>query len=358
MCTYSAVDGMVNDFHLVHLGKFAQGGFGLVFVEATAVHPDGRITHGDVGLWDDKQIDGLKRVASFIKSCGAAPGIQLAHAGRKASTQRPWRGNGPLTQTDRDLGDEAWRVVAPSSIAMDEGWLRPDELSAEEIAQLVANWRDAAVRAVAAGFATVEIHGAHGYLLHQFLSPVSNHRTDEYGGSAENRMRFPLQVAKAVRSVWPANLPLFFRVSATDGLDGGWTIDNSVQLARQLKLLGIDVVDCSSGGVTGPSTSARLPRGLGFQVPLARQVRQEAGIPTMAVGLILDGNQANAVLQDGAADLIAIGRQALVDPNWALSAAQQLAGDELYEDWPHQYGWWLIRRARTLARADDGTQKA
>lgn len=263
--------------------------------------------------------------------------------------QRPWRGNGPLTAADQALGDLAWTVVAPSAIAMDEGWLTPQELSKDQILSLVQRWRDAAIRAVVAGFSAVEIHGAHGYLLHEFVSPISNRRVDEYGGSAENRVRFPLQVVEAVRSALPAGMPLFYRMSATDGLDGGWTVDDSVALARRLRSLGVDVVDCSSGGVAGPTTASRLPRGLGFQVPLARKIRQEAGIATMAVGLIVDGPQAQEILQQGASDLVAIGRQALVDPNWALNAAT-VGDDSAFTCWPPQYGWWLTRRARALAR--------
>lgn len=353
MCTYSARDGMADDFHLVHLGKLAMGGFGLVFTEATAVAANGRISHGDLGLWSDEHIPGLQRIARFLSAAGAVPAIQLAHAGRKASMQRPWFGNGPLDAADTARGDLAWDVVGPGTDPMAEGWLVPHELDPAEIAELVEAWRTAAQRALAAGFEVVEVHGAHGYLLHQFLSPVSNRRTDAYGGSLEARMRFPLEVAEAVRSVWPQDRPVFFRVSAIDAVvEGGWTIDDSVALARELKGLGIDVVDVSSGGISGGTTSLRLPREPGFQVPFAREIRERAQIATMAVGLLLSARQANEVLEAGDADLVAIGREALADPHWALHAYQSLgAAYDDFDAWPVQYGWWLSRRAHGLQKA-------
>lgn len=351
MCQYSAEDGAASDYHLVHLGKFALGGAGLVFFEATAIHPHGRITHGDLGLWDDRHIAPLRRITDFVRAHGAVPAVQLAHAGRKASMQRPWHGNGPLDATDAARGELPWRVVAPSALPMDEGWLLPAELTVTEMARLREGWRTAALRALEAGFEVAEVHGAHGYLLHEFLSPLSNRRGDAYGGDLAGRMRFPLEVVETVRAVWPAERPLFFRVSAVDGVDGGWTLEESVVLARALRERGIDVVDCSSGGLTGSATAARLPRGPGFQVPFAARIRSEADIATMAVGLIVDAAQAEEVLRSGAADLVAIGREALFDPNWPLHAEQALDAGSDFANWPVQYGWWLDRRARGMARS-------
>jgi len=351
MCTYSARDGIADDFHLVHLGKFALGGFGLIFFEATAVHERGRITHGDLGLWHDGQVAPLRRITDFLRQHGAVPAIQLAHAGRKASMQRPWKGNGPLGDSDFAAGDLPWPVVAPSALALDEGWLVPHELSTTELGALKEAWRTAALRAVDAGFEVAEVHGAHGYLLHEFLSPISNRRNDAYGGDLAGRMRFPLEVAEVVRSAWPSDRPLFFRISAVDGIDGGWTLDDSVTLARELKQRGVDVIDCSSGGLLGSATAARIPRGPGFQLPFAERVRRESGIATMAVGLILTARQAEDALNGGIAELVAIGREALFDPNWPLHAQQALAPDEGFRSWPEQYGWWLERRARGMAKA-------
>ena len=349
LCQYSAGDGMANDWHFAHLARFALGGAGAVFVEATAVHRDGRITHGDMGLWSDAHVAPLRRIADFLRAQGAVPAIQLGHAGRKASMQRPWHGNGPLDSSDRARGEEVWRIVAPSALAMDEGWLTPVELGHAEMAELREHFRRAALRAAAAGFDIVEVHGAHGYLLHSFLSPLSNRRNDAYGGDRAGRMRFPLEIAETVRAAWPQDKPVFFRVSSVDGIDGGWTLDDTVALARELKARDVDVVDCSSGGIAGSATAARIPRHPGFQVPFAERVRREAGIKTMAVGLIMEPQQAEDVLQAGQADLIAIGRQALYEPNWPLHAERALGGDAAdFERWPVQAGWWLERRERGL----------
>jgi len=351
MCQYSAVDGHANDWHLVHLGRFALGGAGMVFTEATAVEARGRITHGDLGLWEDGQIAGLSRVANFLRAHGAVPAIQLAHAGRKASMQRPWHGNGPLDERDRARGDLPWQVVAPSALPLDEGWLVPHDLSVAEIAALQDAWRRAARRALAAGFDVLEMHSAHGYLGHEFLSPLSNRRGDRYGGDLAGRMRFTLETAEAVREVWPQDKPLFVRVSSVDGLEGGWTIEDTVTLARELAARGVDVVDCSSGGLAGSATAARVKRGPGFQVPFAERVRREAGVKTMAVGLILEAQQAEAILEAEQADLIAIGREALYDPSWALHAEAALGLQGEFESWPVQSGWWLERRRRSMLRS-------
>jgi 2,4-dienoyl-CoA reductase-like NADH-dependent reductase (Old Yellow Enzyme family) len=354
MCQYSALDGHVTDWHLVHLGKFAQGGAGIVFVEATAVEKRGRITHGDTGIWDDAHIAGLRRISEFLKSQGAVPAIQLAHAGRKASMARPWYGNGPLTEDDAKRGESAWSIVAPSEAPVGEGWIAPRAFRKGDFEVLLNAYRQAVRRAQAAGFDVIELHAAHGYLLHTFLSPLSNTRDDEYGGSLENRMRFPLEVAKAVREAWPAAKPLFLRCSSIDDVEGGWSIEDSVAFASQLKKAGVDVIDCSSGGILGSATAATktlLPRVPGFQLPFSEKIRKEAGLKTMAVGLILTAQQAEEALQAGRADLIAIGREALYDPNWPLHAARELGVDPEYAQWPQQYGWWLTRRESVLRKA-------
>jgi len=350
MCQYSARDGIANEWHLVHLGKFAVGGVGIVFAEATAVVPEGRITHGDLGLWSDAHAQALKPLVAFQKAQGAVPAIQIGHAGRKASMARPWYGNGPLGSADLARGDTPWPIVAPSPEPVGPGWLMPQAMSAAAIAELTRAFAAAAGRADAAGFEALEIHGAHGYLIASFLSPVSNHRNDGYGGDRAGRMRIALEVAAAVRTIWPASKPLFFRISTVDGAEGGWSVEDSVALALELKARGVDVVDCSSGGIAGSATAAGVKRRPGFQVPYAARLKRESGLATMAVGLILDGPQAEAILQAGDADLIAIGREALHDPFWALHAAEALGVGPDFGLWPPQYGWWLERRAATTQR--------
>jgi len=347
MCTYSARDGVPDDWHLTHLAKFATGGAGTIFIEASAVEERGRITHGDVGIYDDAQIAGHKRIVDFLKAQGAVTAIQLAHGGRKASMQRPWFGNGPMGAEDVARGDTPWQPVGASPVPVDEGWRVPHELSAGEIQDVVAAWAAAARRAVRAGYDILEIHGAHGYLIQSFLSPIANKRTDAYGGALNGRMRLALEVTEAVRPEWPDDRPLFFRVSSVDGIDGGWTLDETVALATALKARGVDVIDCSSGGIAGSATAARVKRQPGFQVPFAERVRRDAGLMTQAVGLITDPHQAEEILQAGQADLIAIGREALYNPNWPHHAAAALGADPEFADWPTQYGWWLTRRART-----------
>jgi 2,4-dienoyl-CoA reductase-like NADH-dependent reductase (Old Yellow Enzyme family) len=354
MCQYSALDGHVTDWHLVHLGKFAQGGAGIVMVEATAVEKRGRITHGDTGIWDDAHIQGLRRISDFLKDQGAVPAIQLGHAGRKASMARPWFGNGPLTQADSERGERAWSIVAPTETPIGEGWLAPRAFRKGDFDVVLAAFREATRRAVAAGFEIVEIHAAHGYLLHSFLSPLSNTRDDEFGGSLENRMRFPLQVAKAVREAWPRDKPLFIRCSSIDDVEGGWDLENTIAFSKELKVAGVDVIDCSSGGILGSATAATktlVPRVPGFQIPFAERIRKESGLKTMAVGLILTPLQAEEALQAGRADLIAIGREALFNPNWAVHAARELGADPDFAQWPQQYGWWLTRRESLLKKA-------
>lgn len=352
MCQYSAIDGMAEDYHLVHLGRFALGGAGIIFMEATAVVPEGRITHGCPGIWRDEQIPGLRRITDFIKAHGSVPAIQLAHAGRKASMQRPWFGNGPLDDSDAARGDHPWEIVAPSALPLDEGWLLPRALDRDDLARLVEAWVAAVQRAGEAGFEAVEVHAAHGYLLHSFLSPLTNRRDDAYGGDREGRARFPLEVIQAVRETWPAEKPLFVRLSSVDGLEGGWELQDSIWLAQRLKEIGVDVIDCSSGGLSGSATAARVKRYPGFQLPFAEAVRREAAIATMAVGLILDGAQAEEALAAGQADIIAVGREALANPNWPLQAIGNVEGNapEGYRRWPHQAGWWLERRAQAMVR--------
>lgn len=353
MCQYSANDGHVTDWHLVHLGKFAQGGAGIVFMEATAVEARGRITHGDTGIWSDAHVAGLQRVSSFVKSQGAVPAIQLAHAGRKASMARPWYGNGPLTQADLARGDKPWQIVAPSDTSIGDEWLKPKAMDKRELDEVKDAFVAAAKRAHQAGFEIVELHAAHGYLLHTFLSPLSNQRKDEYGGSRETRMRFPLEVAQAVRAAWPAQKPLFLRVSSIDDVEGGWSLEDTIAFAKELRELGVDVIDCSSGGILGSATAATktlLKRVPGFQIPFAERIRKEAGVKTMAVGLILTAQQAEDALRNESADLIAVGREALYDPNWPVHAALALGVDPEYAHWPQQYGWWLTRRDGLLKK--------
>ena len=357
MCQYSCTDGMLNDWHFVHLAKFAVGRAGLIFFEASAVTPDGRITHGDLGIWSDDHAEAMRRTVEFIKDQGSVPAIQIAHAGRKASMQRPWHGNGPMDHSDAARGEVPWAVTGASAQALDEGWLVPSEASTADIAGIVDSFVAAARRAEHVGFEVLEIHGAHGYLIQSFLSPVSNKRSDAYGGDLSGRMRLALEVTEAVRAVWPEDKPLFFRISSVDGMDGGWELEDSVALAGALKGLGVDVIDCSSGGNTPKgATNSSIGRGLGFQVPFASRVRAEAEIMTQAVGLILDGPQAEAILQNGDADLIAIGREALDDPHWPLHQAQAMGLDARYDMWPEQYGWWLGRRAYGLAKMKDAAE--
>ncbi|MCR6733319.1 MAG: NADH:flavin oxidoreductase/NADH oxidase [Afipia sp.] len=358
MCQYSADEGVANDWHLVHLGKFAQGGAGIVMTEATAVNPEGRITHGDLGLWNDAQIASLKRIASFLRANGSLPAIQLAHAGRKASMQRPWYGNAALTADDVARGDKPWTIVAPSAIPMDDGWLMPHELTEPELKQLREDFRLAVLRAVEAQFDVLELHCAHGYLLHEFLSPLSNKRNDAYGGDRAGRMKFPLEIIKTVRAAWPKDRPLFVRISSVDGIDGGIDMSDSVAFVNEAKTKGADVIDCSSGGLMGSATAARIPRGYGFQVPFAEQIRNETKVTTMAVGLILHPQQAEDIVAEGKTDLVAVGREALFDPNWPLHAELALSdtngeiGDGTFDSWPKQYGWWLERREPGLRKLD------
>jgi 2,4-dienoyl-CoA reductase-like NADH-dependent reductase (Old Yellow Enzyme family) len=326
MCQYSATNGVPNDWHFVHLGSRAVGGAALVIAEATGVTPEGRISPGDLGIWNEDQVKGFQRITSFVSAQGAIPGIQLAHAGRKASTPLQWVGERSL-----QVNEGGWQPVAPSPIAFGEGYATPHELSKSEIADLVVRFVEATGRALAAGFKVIEIHMAHGYLLHEFLSPLSNQRKDEFGGDLDGRMKFPLQVAMAVRKAWPTDLPLFVRISATDWAEGGWDLQQSISFARQLREIGIDLIDCSSGGNI---RSAKIPVGPGYQVPFASAIRKESGIATAAVGLITEPQQAEDILQRGDADAIVMARTFLRDPYWPLHAAHALSVDI---PWPIQY---------------------
>jgi 2,4-dienoyl-CoA reductase-like NADH-dependent reductase (Old Yellow Enzyme family) len=335
MCEYSALDGIPNDWHLVHLGSRAVGGAGLVFTEATAVSPEGRISPGDTGIWNDAQRDAWTRIASFVANQGAAPGIQLAHAGRKGSTHVPWHAGNALAP---DEG--AWTPVAPSAIRFDDDYPMPVALDAEGIAKVVADFRAAAHCAREAGFRVIEVHAAHGYLLHEFLSPLSNHRDDGYGGSLANRARLVREVVAAVREAWPVPKPLFVRVSATDWAPGGWDIDECVELARMLKRDGVDVIDCSSGGTVPHPT---IPLGPGYQVPFAARIRREAGIATAAVGLVTDARQAEAIVERGDADFIVMAREMLRDPYFPRRAAKEL-GVDIVPPVQYERGWGTPRK--------------
>lgn len=327
MCQYSAIDGFANDWHLAHLASFATGGAGLIFTEATAVVPEGRISPQCLGIWDDAQLPMLHRITDFILGQDAVPGIQLAHAGRKASTTRPWEGHRAIAPADGGWAN----VRAPSALAFNAEYPQPVALTLEEIPGVIDDFAAAAQRALAAGFRVAEVHAAHGYLLHQFQSPLANTRTDAYGGSFENRVRLTLEVTRAVRAVWPDEWPIFVRLSATDWADGGWTIDETVRLAALLREAGADVIDCSSGGLT---PLQQIVAGPGYQVPFARRVRAEAGIATAAVGLITDAQQAEAIVANGDADMVLMAREMLRNPHWPLLAAHALGGPVR---WPKQY---------------------
>ena len=327
MCQYSSEDGFASDWHLVHLGGFATGGAALVFTEASAVLPEGRISPEDLGIWDDAHVEMLRRITDFVRGQGAVAGMQLAHAGRKASTWRPWDGSGAVPPEQGGWND----VQAPSAIPFAENFPQPLALDEAGLRRVREGFRDAARRALDAGFQTVEVHAAHGYLLHEFLSPLSNQRGDAYGGSLENRMRFPLEVVGAVRDVWPERLPLMVRISATDWAEGGWDLPQSVEFARRLREQGVDLVDCSSGGLV---PHAKIELGPGYQVPFAEAVRRDAGIATAAVGLITEPQQAEEIVSGGRADVVLLAREMLRQPHWPLLAAHALGADA---SWPAQY---------------------
>lgn len=336
MCQYSAEEGQANDWHLVHLGSRAAGGVALVIVEATAVTRDGRISPGDMGIWSEQHIEPLARIARFVHSQGAIAGIQLAHAGRKASCEPPWLGGASLKTPEAG----GWTVVGPSPIPFNEGDPVPVALDEASIDGIVAAFEAATDRALKAGFRLIEIHAAHGYLLHEFLSPLSNRRTDRHGGSLDNRMRLTLRIAESLRQRMPKELPLFVRISATDWAEGGWDIEQSVILSRHLKDLGVDLIDVSSGALV---PKVRIPVGKGYQVPFARRIRHEASIATGAVGLITEPHHADEIVTGGDADLVFIARELLREPYWALKAQHELGAEP---SWPIPYGYAIKRRAK------------
>lgn len=346
MCQYSSAEGGPNDWHLVHLGKFALGGAGVVFCEETAVEERARKTYGCAGIYGDRHVPMYRRITAFLRDHGAIPAMQLGHSGRKASCGPPWTNFKPLTEEDAKTGLVPWRGVSASPLPPRDDAPLPIELSVTDIRTVIQSWREAALRTLEAGFDILEIHGAHGYLIHQFLSSLANRRTDAYGGDLAGRMRFALEVTESVRAAWPRGKPLFFRVSAVDGDGGAWSMDDTVALARELKTRGVDVVTCSSGGINGPLNMAIVPRTPGYQVPYANRVRAEAGLMTCAVGLITEARQAEDILQRGAADLIALAREFLYNPNWAVHAARDLGVPDYLDLLPPAYSWWLKRREK------------
>lgn len=346
MLTYAAQNGHVNDWHLCHLSKFAAGGIGLVFMESTKVEARGCTTARDAGIWKDDFVPALQRITAQIKANGAVAGLQIAHSGRKARNSLPWEGRAPLHDCPGVDHGEPWEIIGPSAVAHSPSAPTPRAMTTADIADQVSAWGKAAERAHRAGFDVLELHGAHGYLLHQFLSPRANQRNDAYGGSLHNRMRFVCEVVEEVRRHWPDDKPLFFRASATDG--DGWALDDTVVLAKVLKNKGVDVMDCSSGGMAPAPTFSPERHELGYQVPYAEAVRRQAAVMTMAVGLIVHSDQAQAVLTSGQSDLVAIGRELLHNPHWALDAAIKLGQPGRYDLLPVNYGYWLSKRA------DDG----
>lgn len=355
MLQYVSDDGNPNDWHVMQYGRFAAGGAGLVFVESTKVERRGASTAGDMFLDDDRFIEPMSRLAAIIKRNGAQPGIQLGHAGRKGRGRRPWEGRGPLEPSPELRDFEDWELIGPSAVAFGN-WPAPRALERSEIPQVVDAWAQAARRAREAGFEALEIHAAHGYLLHSFFSPESNHRTDDYGGSEENRMRLITEVVEAIRGEWPDSKPLFMRLSVED--DAGLGPEENVRLAKRVKPLGVDVIDCSSGGQTAGQPNFHRLTQYGYQVPYAEAIRKGADIMTMAVGLIIHGDQAEKILQDGSADLVAVGREFLHNPNWALDAAQKLGEDPDFALAPPQVGYWLENRAKRGVGCDLSTSSS
>lgn len=351
MSQYRAKDGYANDWHRVHLGRFALGGAGLVYAEATAITREGRRTHGDLGLWEDAQIEALAPITAFLKAEGAVPGVQLAHAGRKASERRPWHGETPVDEEDiAKRGEAPWQAIGPSAIPYADGWPTPKEMTEDDISDAILAFGDAARRAYVAGFEIIEVYAAHGFLIHQFLSPIANQRTDRWGGSLSNRMRFAREVARVIRAQWPERLPLAFRLSATDWLEGGIEAEDTVEVARALRQAGVDMIDCSTGGIGGKERPVRMEIAQGFQVPFAARVRAEAQMPTMAVGFLWDAAKCEEIIAKGEADMVALAREVLDDPNWPLHAAAQLGADEGHGMWPVEAGWWLVKRDRLLSK--------
>ena len=359
LCMYSAEKGVPNNWHFSHLSTFARARVGLIFAEATAVEEAGRITPYCLGLWNDEQVEAFKPITSFIKSMGCIPGFQLAHAGRKASAKAPWDGGSPLDEMDKKKGEGPWQAVAPSAIPLSEGWQVPKALGKHDINLLVQSYTNSALRAISAGFEVLEIHAAHGYLLHSFLSPISNKRKDEYGGDIENRARLLIKITEEIRKNIPDSIPLFCRISSIDGLSNGWNMNDSVILSEMLAKAGVDVIDCSSGGIVGRPRFAvddegnnllkNSSRGYGFQVPYAEEIKKKSVLKTMAVGVIVDPKQAEEILANDKADIVALGRELMFNPFWPLHAAQELDADVNFDLWPKQYKWGISRRDKLLS---------
>jgi 2,4-dienoyl-CoA reductase-like NADH-dependent reductase (Old Yellow Enzyme family) len=356
MCMYSSLDGQATDFHLVHLGRFALGGAGLVLMEATAIDPRGRISHHDAGIWSDAHVPALRRIAEFLLAHGAVPGIQLGHAGRRAAVREPWHAGAPLDENDAAAGRGPWPLDAPSTLPAGPGWPLPHALDEDEIGASVALWTGAVRRAADAGFRVVELHGAHGYLLHSFLSPLANVRSDTYGGTADRRMRYPLEVVRAVRHALPDDVVLSYRVSAVDGVDGGLDVDDTVLFASRLAAEGVDLVDTSSGGITTDrTTDSRVRRRFAFHADFSRAIRDGAGIPVATVGLVVDPEQAALLVERRDADVVLLGREMLDDPNWVHHARRALGEDE-FAHWDVRHGHALAGRAAALTRLAEAGQ--
>ncbi|HEX2827041.1 MAG TPA: NADH:flavin oxidoreductase/NADH oxidase [Burkholderiales bacterium] len=349
MCQYSSEEGGPTDYHLVHLGKFAMGGAGIVFCEETSVEERGRKSHHCAGIYADRHIAQYRRINDFLRNQGAIPAIQIGHSGRKGSGCQPWTGYRPLNEDDAKHGEAPWQTVSASTVPASETAPAPHALATSEIREVVGHWREAASRAIDAGYDILEIHAAHGYLIHQFLSPMSNLRSDAYGGDLQGRMRLCLEIVEAVRAVWPQHLPVFMRVSAVDGHNSRWSVDDTVALVREAKARGIEVVTTSSGGISGPGTATLVPRAPGYHVPYSMRVKREADVKTIAVGLITEARHAEEILQQGQADLIALARELLWNPNWPAHAAKELGVDDYLDLLPLCYSWWLKRREEIRA---------
>ena len=349
MCQYKAKDGVISDWHFQHYSRFAFSGLGAAFVEATGVSPEGRIGHGCTGIWSDSHVEGLSKIAKIFNEYNCLSGIQLAHAGRKASYLRPWDGASPITENDK--AEPAWQTIGPSAIPINNSSPVPKEMTVEDINKVREDFKKAAQRADKAGFDIIEIHGAHGYLLHSFFSPLSNQRNDQYGGSFENRIRFALEIIAEIKSVWPDNKPLFYRLSSIDAPGQGANLEDNIKLAKSLKSVGVDVIDCSSGGITGSPVLTKSKIVPGFQVPYSEKIKKDAEISSMAVGAIISADQANEIISNKRADLVAMGRELLADTQWVYKAATYFNLENAKDYLPDSYSFYLSRRDEYLDRA-------
>ena len=349
MCQYKAKDGIISDWHLQHYSRFAFSGLGAAFIEATGVSPEGRIGHGCTGIWSDDHVEGLSKIVKTFNQYDCLSGIQLAHAGRKASFLRPWDGASPITENDKI--EPAWQTIGPSAIPINNSSPVPKEMTIEDINRVKEDFKNAAIRANIAGFDIIEIHGAHGYLLHSFFSPISNMRNDQYGGNFENRIRFAMEIIADIKSVWPENKPIFYRLSSIDAPGQGATIEDNVQLAKSLKIAGVDVIDCSSGGITGSPVLTKSKIIPGFQVPYSEKIKKEAEISSMAVGAIINADQANEIILNKRADLVAMGRELLADTQWVYKAATHFKLENAKSFLPDSYSFYLSRRDDFLDRS-------